>query len=68
MVVLTGELKGNIIDGKGKLNFLKKSMQKINAKKHHTIAVGDGQNDIEMIKFASLRSSVERFSQSKKSC
>ena len=51
---LTGKLKGNIIDGKGKLNFLKKSMQRINAEKHHTLAVGDGQNDIEMINFSGL--------------
>ncbi len=52
--VLTGGLKGDIVDGKGKLNYLKKRIKKLNAKKFQTIAVGDGQNDIDMIKYASL--------------
>ena len=52
--VLTGSLKGDIVDGKGKLNYFKKRIKKLNAKKFQTIAVGDGQNDIDMIKYASL--------------
>ena len=52
--VLTGGLKGNIVDGKGKLIYLKKRIKNLNAKKFQTIAIGDGQNDIDMIKYASL--------------
>jgi phosphoserine phosphatase len=52
--VLTGGLKGEIVDGKGKLYYLKKRIKELNAKKFQTIAVGDGQNDIDMIKYAGL--------------
>ena len=52
--VLTGVLKGSIVDGKGKLSYLKKRIKNLKAKKLETIAVGDGQNDIDMIKYASL--------------
>ncbi|MBF95859.1 MAG: Phosphoserine phosphatase [Alphaproteobacteria bacterium MarineAlpha9_Bin4] len=51
---LTGELKGNIVDGKGKLNYFKSSIKTHSAKNSQTLAIGDGQNDIDMIKFASL--------------
>ncbi len=52
--ILTGELKGNIINGKGKLNFLKNTIEARNANQNDTLAIGDGQNDIDMIKFASM--------------
>ncbi len=59
--ILTGELKGNIIDGKGKLNFLKNTIKTHNANKNCTLAIGDGQNDIDMIKFASMGISWKGF-------
>ncbi len=52
--VLTGNLKGTIINGKGKLNHLKKRLKFYKFNKQQTLAVGDGHNDIEMIRFASL--------------
>ncbi len=58
---LTGELKGTLIDGKGKLNFLKKIMKINNANKYETLAIGDGYNDIEMIKFSGLGISWKGF-------
>ncbi len=51
---LTGDLDGNIIDGKGKLDYFKKRIKLINVKKFESLAIGDGNNDIEMIKFANL--------------
>ena len=51
---LTGDLDGKIIDGKGKLDYFKKRIKLINAKKFESLAIGDGNNDIEMIKYASL--------------
>ena len=51
---LTGKLQGTVIDGKEKLNFLKKKMKLNNVNKYETIAVGDGQNDIDMIKYSGL--------------
>ncbi|MEC8100465.1 MAG: HAD-IB family phosphatase, partial [Pseudomonadota bacterium] len=52
--MLTGELKGSVIDGRGKLNSFKKSVKRLNIKNYETLAVGDGQNDIDIIKYASL--------------
>ena len=52
--MLTGELKGKIIDGKGKLNCLKKRVKVLNLKKIQTLAIGDGQNDIDMISYANI--------------
>ena len=43
-------------------------MQKINAKKHHTLAIGDGQNDIEMINFSGLGISWRGFPKVNKIC
>ena len=59
--ILTGELTDNIIDGKGKLNIFKNSTKLYNAKRKETLAVGDGQNDIEMIRFADLGISWKGF-------
>ena len=52
--ILNGHLKGTIIDGKGKLNHLKKRIAQLNLKKVESLAIGDGQNDIEMIRYAGL--------------
>ena len=51
---LSGNLKNTVLDKKGKLFHIKNTMKKYNIKKEMTIAVGDGDNDIEMIKFAGL--------------
>ena len=51
---LSGNLKNTILDKKGKLFHIKETIKKNNIKKEMTIAVGDGDNDIEMIKFAGL--------------
>ena len=51
---LTGNLGNKILDKKGKLIHLKNSMKKLNIKKEFTIAIGDGDNDIDMIKYSGL--------------
>ncbi len=51
---LSGNLKNTILDKKGKLDHIKNSVKKYNIKKKMTIAVGDGDNDLEMIKYAGL--------------
>ena len=51
---LTGNLKSTILDKKGKLSYLKSSIKKQNIKKDFTLAIGDGDNDIDMIKHSGL--------------
>ena len=51
---LTGNLENIILDRKGKLSHLKNSIKKLNIKKDLTLSVGDGDNDIDMIKFSGL--------------
>jgi phosphoserine phosphatase len=51
---LTGNLENAILDKKGKLLHLKSSAKKLNIKKNLTLAVGDGDNDIDMIKYSGL--------------
>ena len=51
---LTGNLENTILDKKGKLFYLKSSIKKLNIKKDLTLAVGDGDNDIDMIKYSGL--------------
>ena len=51
---LTGKLKNTILDKKGKLSYLKSSIKKLNIKKDLTLAIGDGDNDIDMIKHSGL--------------
>ena len=51
---LTGNLKNTILDKKAKLSHLKSSIKKLNIKKNFTLAVGDGDNDIDMIKYSGL--------------
>ena len=51
---LTGNLVNTILDKKGKLFHLKSSIKKLNINKDLTLAVGDGDNDIDMIKYSGL--------------
>ncbi len=51
---LTGNLENKILDKKGKLFHLRSSIKKLNIKKDFTLAVGDGDNDIDMIKYSGL--------------
>ena len=51
---LTGNLNDKIIDKKGKLKYLKKSMSLLKVPKELTMSVGDGDNDLAMIEFAGL--------------
>ena len=49
---LSGKVEGSIIDKDSKLNYLKKYIKKYDLSYSDTICVGDGANDIEMIKKA----------------
>ncbi len=51
---LTGRVKGEIIDGKKKAEILKDLAQKENILLEQVIAVGDGMNDLPMLKTAGL--------------
>ena len=51
---LTGNLKNTILDKKEKLSCLKSTIKKLNIKKELTLAIGDGDNDIDMIKYSGL--------------
>ncbi len=52
--VVTGEVKGDIIDGQKKAALLREIAQKENLSIQQTIAVGDGANDLPMISIAGL--------------
>ena len=51
---ITGKVEGPILDKKAKLEYLNKYVKKYNLNYRDTICVGDGANDIEMIKHAGL--------------
>ena len=51
---LTGEVVGEIIDKDAKAEFLKTHAQLLNIPLTQTVAVGDGANDLEMMKIAGL--------------
>ena len=51
---ITGKVEGPILDKKAKLEYLNKYVKKYNLNYNDTICVGDGANDIEMIKHAGL--------------
>ena len=51
---ITGDLKNNIIDREGKLSYFKKRVKENKIDINKTIAVGDGDNDISMLKYSSL--------------
>ena len=51
---ITGKVEGPILDKKAKFEYLNKYVKKYNLNYKDTICVGDGANDIEMIKHAGL--------------
>ncbi len=51
---LTGTIKGEIVDGQAKADFLKKLCKTGGFDCKHTIAVGDGANDLPMMRLAGL--------------
>ena len=51
---ITGKVVGSILDKKAKLKYLSKYVEKYNLNYNDTICVGDGANDIEMIKHAGI--------------
>ena len=51
---ITGKIEGAILDKKAKLDYLNKYIKKYNLSHSDTICVGDGANDIEMIKNAGI--------------
>ncbi|MGD9176021.1 MAG: HAD hydrolase family protein, partial [Desulfobacterales bacterium] len=51
---ITGNIKGDIIDGQKKAEILKTIAQVENISLKQTIAVGDGANDLPMISIAGL--------------
>ena len=52
--ILTGKVEGSILDKKAKLNYLNQYIKKYNFNQKDSICVGDGANDIEMIKHAGI--------------
>lgn len=52
--VLSGNLVGDIVDRSAKANILREFAKELNLNLIHTIAVGDGANDIEMIETAGV--------------
>jgi len=51
---LTGKVSGTIVDRGAKADFLRKLSSDLSIDPHLTIAVGDGANDIDMIRTAGL--------------
>ena len=54
--VLTGEVVGDIVDAKYKANTLQRLAEQYDIPKEQTVAIGDGANDLPMIKAAGLGS------------
>ncbi len=52
--MVTGRVKGEIVDGEKKASLLREIAQKENLSIEQTIAVGDGANDLPMISIAGL--------------
>ena len=52
--IVTGNLKPPIIDGDAKAAILDQECEKLEISKNDTLAVGDGANDIEMIRYAGI--------------
>ncbi|WDP91590.1 MAG: phosphoserine phosphatase SerB [Desulfobacter sp.] len=52
--VVTGEVKGDIVDGERKASLLREIAQREKLSIQQTIAVGDGANDLPMISIAGL--------------
>lgn len=51
---LTGKVKGNVVDAQYKADTLIKLAEQYNIPIEHTVAIGDGANDLPMIRVANL--------------
>ena len=51
---ISGKVEGPILDKNAKLEYLNDYVKKFNLNHNETICVGDGANDIEMVKFAGI--------------
>ena len=51
---LTGALLGDIVDAEGKAARFREVMRSLNAKSEQTVAIGDGANDLKMMKEAGI--------------
>ena len=51
---ISGKVEGPILDKNAKLEYLNDYVKKFNLNHNDTICVGDGANDIEMVKFAGI--------------
>ncbi|MDU5805395.1 MAG: phosphoserine phosphatase [Haemophilus parainfluenzae] len=51
---LTGNVKGSVVDAQYKANTLQKLAEEYNIPRKNTIAIGDGANDLAMMKVAGL--------------
>lgn len=51
---LTGKVSGQIVDRAGKASYLRKLAQELEVPIERTIAVGDGANDIDLVRAAGL--------------
>jgi phosphoserine phosphatase len=51
---LTGKVLGDIVDAEAKAAKFRAVMQELHAKKAHTVAIGDGANDLKMMAEAGL--------------
>jgi len=51
---ITGKVLGNVIDGKAKANYIEELCEYYELNSNQVIAIGDGANDIEMMKIAGL--------------
>ncbi|WP_386698262.1 phosphoserine phosphatase [Lonepinella sp. MS14436] len=52
--MLTGKLQGDIVDAQYKANVLQQLTQQFNIDPSNTVAIGDGANDLAMLKIANL--------------
>ena len=51
---LTGKLVGDIVDADAKASKFRQVMEELRAEKQHTVAIGDGANDLKMMAEAGL--------------
>ena len=52
--ILTGNVKGSVVDAQYKANTLQKLAEEYNIPRKNTLAIGDGANDLAMMKVAGL--------------
>lgn len=51
---LTGRVRGAIVDGRAKAEKLREEMQRLGARREQVLAIGDGANDIPMLREAGV--------------